>query len=249
MPLRGVIFDMGGTLLHYNRDGKGWEDTEKIGARGVYQALDLAGYRLPPKDDALEQAWQFVFSVWIQLHDYDVADLKLHTQIVRLAAEWGIVGLPSNIINAAAQAYMTAIQGHVRPLEGARDVLEQLRADGWRVGLISNTLWPGAAHRRDLDRYDLTPFIEHFIFSADVETWKPDRAIFEMSLDALALAPDEAVYIGDSLYFDVYGAQNAGLRGIWIEQPRRFLPPGMDVTPDATIQRLADLPAVVDAWR
>ncbi len=36
MPVRGVLFDMGGTLLHYSAPGANWEDTEKIGASGVY---------------------------------------------------------------------------------------------------------------------------------------------------------------------------------------------------------------------
>ena len=58
MTLRGVLFDLGGTLLHYNAPQTTWEDTEKTGARVVYQGIAAAGYPLPPENDALDNAWR-----------------------------------------------------------------------------------------------------------------------------------------------------------------------------------------------
>jgi len=55
--------------------------------------------------------------------------------------------------------------------------------------------------------------------------------------------------VGDSLYFDVWGAQQAGLRAVWIEQRHRWMPDGLEATPDATIQSLAQLVTVVEQWR
>ncbi len=48
MPLRGVIFDMGGTLLDYHPPGAGWRGMEDLGAAGVYTFLHERGYALPP---------------------------------------------------------------------------------------------------------------------------------------------------------------------------------------------------------
>ena len=56
MALRGILFDMGGTLLHYNAPGTTWEETEKKGARGIYAQLRTAGYDLPPEDQAMQIA-------------------------------------------------------------------------------------------------------------------------------------------------------------------------------------------------
>jgi FMN phosphatase YigB (HAD superfamily) len=55
MPVRGVLFDMGGTLLHYSAPGANWEDTEKTGAAGVYALLQEADYELPSREQALTQ--------------------------------------------------------------------------------------------------------------------------------------------------------------------------------------------------
>jgi HAD superfamily hydrolase (TIGR01549 family) len=252
MPLRGVIFDMGGTLLHYNAPGNTWEDTEKIGTGAVYQLLHDQGHSLPPRDLALALSWKLAARGWETLvtGEYDVNELKLDRQMRTLAEKyWNVTGLSSQTVGALSEAYMTAIQAHVSPQAGARETLAVLRQHGYRVGLVSNTVWPAKAHLSDLARYELSPYLEHFLFSADAEAWKPYREIFKMSLAALGLKPEEAIYVGDSLFFDVHGAQQAGLRGVWIEQAQPWLPDGIEVSPDATIKSLPDLLSVVEAWQ
>ncbi len=249
MPVRGVIFDMGGTLLHYNAPDATWEETENTGARPIYALLRDAGYSLPPEDEALARAWRHALSLWNSIATASVEDLKLGRQIRLMAALWGIADLPDDLVERAGLAYIGAIRAHVYPLEGAADTLAALRQRGLRVGLLSNTYWPGRYHLDDLERFGLLPYLEHLVFSGDVEAWKPGREAFALSLDALGLAPDEAVYVGDSLYFDVWGAQQAGLRAVWIEQRHRWMPDGLEATPDATIQSLAQLVTVVEQWR
>jgi putative hydrolase of the HAD superfamily len=249
MTVRGVIFDLGGTLLHYNPPDKGWEGMEKIGAQGVYQYLREQHRVLPPESEALDSAWDYARTLWTSLDQYPVQDLKLSIQLGALAGRWGVDSLPATTLDALAQAYMTSVQSHVVPLDGAEETLQSLRGWGLRLGLISNTLWPGEAHRQDLDRHGLSGYLDHLVFSADVEAWKPQREVFQMALNALALQPDETVFVGDSLYHDIWGAQQAGLRAVWIEQPMRWLPDGIQVTPDATITRLPELPGIVGDWR
>jgi FMN phosphatase YigB (HAD superfamily) len=250
MPLRGVIFDLGGTLLHYTAPGGDWEGTEKTGAKAVYDYLHGAGFPLPPIDQALTTAWDHALSLWSCLvYTSDISDLTLERQLTLLARRWGTESLSPEMLGALCEAYMAAIQSFVRPLDGAADTLGRLRERGFRLGLISNTVWPGSSHRKDLDRYGLSSYLEHQIFSADARAWKPHRDVFEMELKALTLTPDEAAFVGDSLYFDVWGAQQAGLRGVWIEQKVRWLPDGIEVTPDATIRNLPELPDVIETWR
>jgi HAD superfamily hydrolase (TIGR01509 family) len=189
--------------------------------------------------------------MWAGLIDAsaDIRDLKLDHQLGLLAHRWGADGVPPEMLNTLAGAYMAAIQSLVRPLDGAADTLRGLRDRGLRIGLISNTFWPGSSHRQDLDRCGLTSYLDDQVFSADAGAWKPHCEVFEMELAALALKPEEAVFVGDSLYFDVWGAQQAGLRGVWIEQKVRWIPDGIEVTPDAVIQTLPELLDVIEPWR
>jgi len=249
MSLRGVIFDMGGTLLHYSPPGQDWAAMERLGAQGVYHYLRALDYELPAEEQALGGAWEIAHRLWRSINDRDVSHLTLGNQVRELARQWGVTDLEPEQLEALAEAYMQGIQAIVSPLEGAAETLEALRERGLRLGLISNTLWEGRYHRSDLDRWGLTPYLEVLVFSADVQAWKPYPTVFRRALNALELAPEEAAYVGDSLYFDVYGAQQAGLRGVWIEQERADLPDGLSVTPDATIRRLPELIPLVDQWR
>jgi putative hydrolase of the HAD superfamily len=209
------------------------------------------GYTLPPEADALNTAWAFTFGFWGQItNHYDPKALKVNNLVRLLAAQWGIEHLQNGLVDTLAPAYMRAIQANVYPLDGAADVLKTLRDRGLRIGLISNTVWPGSYHLEDLEQHGLIPYIEHMIFSADAEMWKPYPAIFQLALEGLNLKPEEAAFVGDTLYFDVWGAQQTGLRGVWIEYHQRaWTPDGIQVTPDAVINRLSDLLPIVERWQ
>ena len=43
---------------------------------------------------------------------------------------------------------------------------------------------------------------------------KPDRGIFELGLAAVGSEPDSAVYVGDSVRYDIEGAQGAGMSAL-----------------------------------
>ncbi len=249
MSFQGMIFDMGGTLLHFTPAGQTWEDAEKLANRAVYEYLRRLEYTLPPETEALEAAWQTTQETWAGISQADVKSLKLSNVLGLIAGRWGVTDLPTDVYQDLSAAYMGALQPHVRPIDGAVETIHALHEAGFRLALISNTFWPGNTHLADLDRYGLTPYFEQLIFSADVEAWKPNPEVFQLALDAMGLEPEQAAYVGDSLYFDVWGAQQAGLRGVWIEQPDPWLPEGIEVTPDATVRELPELLDVARAWR
>jgi putative hydrolase of the HAD superfamily len=66
----------------------------------------------------------------------------------------------------------------------------------------------------------LTGLAEHFdvvVASCDIGVGKPDPAIFAAALDALGVAPSEAVMVGNDRERDIAGAAAAGIRGLWIQ--------------------------------
>ena len=65
-------------------------------------------------------------------------------------------------------------------------------------------------------------------------------ARFRAALNALGVAPERAVYVGDRLRADVAGAQAAGMKGVLIEVAHRLeLDPA--IQPDAWIKELPEL--------
>ena len=100
-----------------------------------------------------------------------------------------------------------------RPASGALPVLEGLHRDGYRIGVIGNTVGEaGASLRTVLGRLGLDRPVDAFVFS-DEEPWaKPAPEIFREALRRLDAKPRETVHVGDS-WSDVEGARRAGLRG------------------------------------
>ena len=100
--------------------------------------------------------------------------------------------------------------------EDALPVLEELRAAGLRIGLVSNGI------------RDLTEFVAHHLLEVDAIVdsrrhgrVKPHPTIFQAALDLLGVAPVEAAMVGDSLDEDVEGARALGMRALLVDRENR----------------------------
>lgn len=247
LNLNGVIFDLGGTLVTYH------PELEQAGADALRAFLLERGYAMPPAETfrARNQA-QFAEHL-DRLRQGDTHDMRAEVIYAALLAELGIPreDITPDFVEAGLWAYFERFRQALTPKPGAVATLAALRQRDLRVGLISNSYWPARFFRPELARWGYLPHLEFTIFSCDPGVWKPDPVIFHLGLAALGLAAGETVYVGDSPYFDIHGAQNAGLRAVliggnhwessaWLEAP---------VEPDAAIEALPDLLAVVDGWR
>ena len=105
------------------------------------------------------------------------------------------------------------------------DVARSLRElkTRYRIGLISNgNSYP---ERSGLpDTFDFTVFAHECGFP------KPDRRIFEFALFKSGCQPEEVLHVGDSLENDVFGANNSGLRSVWLNRKHSRNETG--ITPD-----------------
>ncbi|NXY94473.1 HAD family hydrolase [Streptomyces sp. BR123] len=118
----------------------------------------------------------------------------------------------------AAQLWADYIQGIAAKVNARTEAIEgiqQLRASGWTVGILTN----GAAdiQRAKLAAAGLTDAVDAIAISEEIGSRKPDPAAFHT---ALALCgsdrPAEAWMVGDNPEGDIGGAQQAGLRTIWL---------------------------------
>jgi putative hydrolase of the HAD superfamily len=106
---------------------------------------------------------------------------------------------------------------HFELYDDALPVLDDLRARGVKIGLVSNTA-------RDLDE-----FVRHH--GLDVDTTltsrvhgktKPHETIFRAALERLGAEPGEAAMVGDSPDDDVAGARALGMRAFLIDRENRY---------------------------
>jgi putative hydrolase of the HAD superfamily len=104
---------------------------------------------------------------------------------------------------------------HFTLYEEVPEVLRALHAEGFTIGLISNT------------QRSLKTFEEHFaldglfsvaISSSDHGFMKPHPSIFEEALRRASVTAGEAVMVGDSVPHDIAGALGLGMRGILVQR-------------------------------
>ena len=119
-----------------------------------------------------------------------------------------------------------------------RPVLENLRAAGYRLGLISNN---NDLLLKVLEYHELDRLLDTVTYSQEVGAEKPAREVFEKALERAHCAPSEAVHVGDSVRADVEGARRSGLQAIWLN--RRDEPSSVECL---TIHSLNELPAVLE---
>jgi putative hydrolase of the HAD superfamily len=92
----------------------------------------------------------------------------------------------------------------------ATAVIEQLRAEGWRVGVLTNGL--PATQRAKVDALGLESRVDAVLYAEEhAPGGKPSRAAFDAALAAVGVPATRTVFIGDDLVNDIHGARGAGL--------------------------------------
>ncbi|KPV50330.1 haloacid dehalogenase [Kouleothrix aurantiaca] len=240
-----VIFDMGNTLMNFVRPGTGsWREFEEPGLRGVYSYLVEQGHPIEShEDDFVAAMFQRLAEGWEQSTG---GALNMRAiDLIRASAADHALTLDETALLEAVRRYAHPLRQGVSPTPGALETLATLRARGYRLGLISNTIWPAELHLEDLETIGVLPYVEHPLFSGEVGMWKPSAAIFRHALELLDTTPEQAIFVGDSPREDIMGAQGVGMRAVWMRS--REFPLGA-VQPNATISALPELLPILDEW-
>ena len=140
--------------------------------------------------------------------------------------------------------------GRIFAYESLNRAFAELRRGARLVALHRNRWWQTAQG----PVLDSGAFVAGLEYAARVEAevvGKPTAAFFEGALAGLGAAPPEAVMVGDDVESDVGGAKALGLGGILVrtgkfrDETLRAAEP----KPDAVIDSIAELPAVLDRGR
>ena len=248
MPIiQVVLFDLGGTLLHYEQlPDRTFERLNAAAMRAFLAAAVQNGAKVPDPELAMRAVGRMAAAMEAR------AKRTLYASTAETVLREGLEAIgvkpAEKPWDAGLAAYYDVISSAVMPVPGdARAVLARLTEDGHGLGLVSNTMWAPAMHDADLARFGLLEFLPVRIYSSEAGFVKPHSSIYREALDALSVAPAEAVFVGDRLDVDVAGPQKIGMRAIHMASPHR-VEEETDVVPDATIATIDELPAVLDAW-
>lgn len=130
-----------------------------------------------------------------------------------------------------------------------RETLDALREQGMKLGLISNIISLSVAPHF-LEEYGVKDLMDCIVLSSETGIRKPSPEIFRAAERRLGLRPEELAYVGDTLSRDVAGTRNAGWRlMIQIKNPGAAKrDKGLEhagLEPDYLIDGLEEIPAII----
>ena len=226
-----VCFDVGGTLLHMDPPPEViFADLCRAAGLEVTPPAAAAAYRRA-------EPW---FGAHSGLYVTSPAQFWFEGNRVLLEA----LGVTEDLDRRAA--FITAGFGNRqtgwRIYPEVPETLAALRRRELRLAVVSN--WdPGLEHL--LERLGLHAAFRVVVGSADVGVAKPDPRIFRLATDALGVAPEQTLHVGDLYDYDIVGARAAGLIPVLVERraERGSVFPGAPASYDGL--RISDLRGLI----
>jgi putative hydrolase of the HAD superfamily len=214
MDIRAVAFDVNGTLVRILADD---------GDERVFRA-----------------AAHFLAYQGIDLHRHELRDLYFQIMKEQLRSspqkypEFDAVGIWRSIIEDRQTDFTRALpagklqqmplflaemaRGISRRRLGlypyVREVLDVLR-DRYPLAIVTDAQSTYA--RSELHKVGLLGYFDPIIVSGDYGFRKPDSRLFQLALDGMAVAAENALYVGNDMYRDIYGAREAGLSTVMFD--------------------------------
>ena len=203
MKIKAVLLDFGGTLADGALDREPYHETIRsflishgyeVSMKNLKKALRKAlGYLEKVRANGREMSFEEVYAIVLSnlgvKYDIDMLD-NLH------------------------KYYRNHYKTHF--FSCTESTLVELSSK-YKVALVSNAM--SDQPKRLLTEAGLDRFFDLMYCSSDLGVRKPNPEIFNIVLDELEIEPTETVHVGDSVESDMYGAQKAGITGIWIKTP------------------------------
>ncbi len=193
MKYEAVIFDLFGTLV------------DNFSIREYESVLgEMASVLSTPPDEFI-RLWSDTFNQRATgLFQTPEANIEYVCRKLGVIIEDPQVKLAAHIrFNFTARSLM--------PRPGSLEVLSQLKAEGYKTGLISDCSAETPIIWRDTP---FAPLIDVAVFSCKVGIKKPDPHIYQVAIEQLKIKAQKCLYIGDGSSRELTGASQVGMHPI-----------------------------------
>lgn len=180
--IKNVVFDFGQVLVHF--------EPEKMARRSISDEQDAR----------LVADVMFDRLYWDRLDDGTLTNAEVVSQALER--------LPKRLHGVAEQVFYGWIYS-IPEIEGMKELLDELKARGKHLFLLSNISNYFAEHANE---FDILKRMEKCIFSAPIGIVKPSREIFELLCRECEIIPDETLFVDDNPK-NIASAEAFGIHG------------------------------------
>lgn len=201
-----VLFDLHNTTMDGN-----------YAAVGIARVAPIASAWWGIDPDAVDGA--FVDGIRAAMATYHDLDFYLMSEVfedafAHVASSVGAEPTRTELADGVRLFWEACIPA-VRPVEGAIDTMDALRASGRRVGVVS---WADEAVFDDLiGQLGFRDHVDVAVCSETARSCKPHPGIFRYALDALDVRPERGMFVGDSIDQDIVGGNRLNMTTVLVD--------------------------------
>jgi|tagenome__1003787_1003787.scaffolds.fasta_scaffold20848354_3 HAD superfamily hydrolase (TIGR01549 family) len=198
--LDAVVFDYGDTLFRFRYEQR----THELAAQALLDALAADG----DPQEVVEVFWvQFDAAVAARVEHQELDYEELMATVLAGAG----IEIDRPALREALRAEHDAWRGARELHADSIALLEALRAEGLRIGMVSNAFDPADLMHEDLRRHGIDGLLDAVVFSSEIGVRKPHPRIYETVLERLGTEPERALFVGDRVLEDVQGPAALGM--------------------------------------
>jgi len=238
--LNTVFWDLGGTLTTNERFSA--VSAGLKGAKMAFSALKDRSSDMPGSLAFYSRVMNALTKIGASANSNE--EVRIDEEIRALFQSLG-KKLNDEELKLAVASWYEPFAEHAAPRPETGEVLKTLKERGFALGLVSNTAWPKWVIEGEIQRFGLADMFNVVELSSEIGVRKPSPIIFEAALKKAAAAPDQSVFVGDSLKMDISGARYVGMRTVYLNVSGEADDAGLA---DAEISSLAELPSIIDNW-
>ncbi|MGE5596295.1 MAG: HAD family hydrolase [Hyphomicrobiales bacterium] len=224
---RAVLFDWDGTLVR--------SDGASPGAATTASVATLRNHGHGVTIEAFEAALAASLPPYVP--GETVSSPRLDAVLAAALRALGVEPAAA-LIDACCDCFCAADCAAQQAFDDARAMVASLRYRGYRLAVVSNTLFGARHFEQRIAAAGLAGYFHAVICSADVGFSKPHPAPYRAALTVLGLEPAQALFVGDRADTDIAGAAAAGIPAVLLDRSRDAPDPAARV-----IDRLSGLTA------
>ena len=222
-----ILLDLDDTILDFQ-----WAENQALTGT-------LTAFGIEPTEETCNRYREINWDYWHALERKEVTQEELKVGRFRqLLQELGKEGDPETM----GDLYLSRLSHGHRFLPGALETLDSL-VKKYRLFIVSNGNPPVQYPR--LESAGITNYFEKLFISKEIGHNKPTVEFFDYCFSQIpGFDKEKAIIVGDSLFSDIRGGINAGIKTCWVNPNHR--PVRENIVPDYQIETLPQLLPILE---
>jgi putative hydrolase of the HAD superfamily len=232
MTIKGIVFDLYGTLIHIETD----ESMEEI-YRAIAHYLTYHGVYLHRWE--VRERYYRIMKQQKEVRGEEYPEIDVEAIWNEFLMQEGIRSelIRGQLAKVIAHIYRAISRHRLQLYPDVKRVLNELQAK-YRLALISDA--QSCFALPEIRAVGLEGYFDPIVISSHYGFRKPDPRLFQRSLDKLKLKPAEVIWVGNDMFRDIHGAKQVGIKSIFIDS-NQGAKSFENVAPDYRVQQFEDV--------